>query len=134
MFYMKTIMRAALVLAFLFAVGCASSNVQNNSRSSGQFSSSTSAQWFQGGTLHNATVAQWKSGTYQNKLATSSDWLAATKWKGALNTPSDFDKVKVQAQNLVTAINGVVTVENTDSLNIAEIAAAIILASNEFGA
>jgi len=132
MFDSKTISRVVLVLGFLFVIGCASSNEQNSSRPSGQ-SAASSSKWYQGGTLHTATVAQWKSGTYQNKLATSSDWLSATVWKGSLNSPDDFDKLKGQAQSLVAAVDGVVTVEKTDSIKVSEIAASIIIASNEFG-
>jgi hypothetical protein len=107
---------------------------ENKSSGSGQSaSSSNSPKWFEGGTLHNATIAKWKSGTYQNKLATSSDWLSATVWKGSLNSPSDFDKLKAQAQSLVAAVNAVVTVEKTDSLKVGEIAVSIITISNEFG-
>ena len=93
----------------------------------------SSKQWFQGGNLHNATVAQWKSATYKNKLATASDWLAATKWKGHLNSPDDFDKIKVKAQMLVKAVDEVVTVKQTDSMQVNEIAAAIVTMSNDIG-
>jgi len=67
----------------------------------------TQTQWFQGGTLHRATLAQWRAATNANKLATAADWLAATKWKGHLRSPSDFDRIKVKAQMLVNAVNEV---------------------------
>lgn len=35
-------------------------------------------QWYQGGTLHNATIAEWKIATQENRLATSADMIAAT--------------------------------------------------------
>jgi len=54
-------------------------------------------KWFQGGNLYNVTIAQWKNATYSNKLATASDWLAGTVWKGYLNTPDDFKKLKIQS-------------------------------------
>lgn len=38
----------------------------------------TNAQpWNVGGTLHRATVAQWRAATHENKLATAADWLAS---------------------------------------------------------
>lgn len=95
--------------------------------------SSSSKQWYLGGNLHNATVVQWKGATYQNKLATAADWLVATKWKGYLKSPDDFDKLRVKAQMLVNAVDEVVTVEKTDSLQVNEIAASIITLSNDLG-
>ena len=35
-------------------------------------------QWYQGGTLHTATIAEWKIATPENRLATSADMIAAT--------------------------------------------------------
>ncbi len=99
--------------------------------------SSTSAkQWFHGGNLHNATVAQWKGATYQNKLATASDWLAATEWKGHLNSREDFDRIKVKAQMLVRAVDKVVTgkeMEQLDFMKVNEIAASLVTMSNDLG-
>ncbi len=120
----------ALGCSLVLAVGCADDEGGTSGTSS---SSSSSEQWFQGGTLHGATAAQWKSGTYQNKLATAADWLAATIWKGHLKSPSDFDRVKVKAQMLVTAVDEVVAGEQPDSLQASEIAAALITMSNDLG-
>ena len=46
--------------------------------------------WFQGGTLHDAVVSEWKVATTENKLATASDWLSSTLWKGKLSSYADF--------------------------------------------
>jgi pyruvate/2-oxoacid:ferredoxin oxidoreductase beta subunit len=96
-------------------------------------SSSSSKQWFSGGTLHNATVAQWKNATYKNKLATAGDWLAATKWNGYLNSPDDFNNLKVKARMLVDAVDEVVAETDMKSMKVTEIAAAIITMSNDLG-
>ena len=32
--------------------------------------------WYAGGTLHNATIAEWRMADHRNKLATSADWAA----------------------------------------------------------
>jgi len=85
--------------------------------------SSQTKQWFQGGNLHKATVLQWKKATRRNKLATSADWLAVTKWKGHLNTPDDFDRLKEKANLLVDAIDGSINIEGSvelDSMKITE--------------
>lgn len=98
-------------------------------------STSSSKQWFHGGNLHNATIAEWKAASYQDKLATAADFLSATQWKGHLNSPNDFNKLKRKAQMLVYAIDK--TVAGTgmwvDTLKVAEIAAAIITMANDLG-
>ena len=47
--------------------------------------SNGTVEWYEGGTLHNATVAQWKKATEQNKLATCADWLVALFRENMLN-------------------------------------------------
>jgi hypothetical protein len=36
-----------------------------------------SAEWLKGGSLHKATVQEWRQATYKNRLATSSDWFVS---------------------------------------------------------
>jgi len=120
----------ALVFIITLTVGCTDGGGEQLRKSN---SSTSSKQWFQGGKLHKATVAQWKGATYQNKLATAADWLATTKWKGYLKSPDDFVKLKVKAHMLVKAVDGAVTEKITDSLIVTEIAAAIITMSNDLG-
>ena len=38
--------------------------------------SKTSRQWYEGGTLHDKTMAQWHSGVASDRLATSGDWVS----------------------------------------------------------
>ncbi len=91
-------------------------------------------QWFRGGTLHNSTIGQWRRATYENKVATASDWLAATKWDGHLNSPSDFDRLKVKSQRLANGVDeSILGLEGSDSLQINEIAASLITLSNDLG-
>jgi hypothetical protein len=98
------------------------------------FASTQTKQWFQGATLHNATVGQWKAAAYDNKLATAGDWLSATRWKGHLNTPADFDRLKTKANALVKAIDGsLVSGKQLDSLPVNEVAAALVTMSADFG-
>lgn len=90
-------------------------------------------QWYEGGTLHKATVAQWNAATNQNKLATAADWLAATKWKNHLNSPADFNKMKVKAQILVNAINEAASEKQPESWQITDVATPIMLIANDIG-
>jgi len=128
-----TISLLAIICLIAMAAGSTESGDGKSKTSS---NSSSSKQWFQGGNLHNATVAQWKSATYQNKLATASDWLAATKWKGHLISHADFDRIKVKAQMLVNAVDKVVAGKEMDqlgSMKVNEISASIVTMSNDLG-
>jgi len=98
-------------------------------------SSATSAPspWFQGGTLHKSTVAQWREASYANRLATAGDWLASTKWKGHLNKPADFQRLNGKAKVLVNAVAEASSADREGVMRTAEIAAAIITMSNDLG-
>ena len=101
-----------------------------------QKESSSLKQWYEGGNLHKATVLQWEKATYQNKLATAADWLAATKWKDNLNTINDFNKLKAKADILVKAVDESINIDEIDKIGhwkIAENAAFIILISSDLG-
>jgi len=89
--------------------------------------------WVNGGTLHDVTVAQWRAGSYRNKLATAGDWLAATTWKGHLNSPGDFDRMKTKARKLVNAVDESIKAPNIDHLSIAEIAGVLVTVANDLG-
>ena len=98
-------------------------------------SKSEAVEWYVGGNLHNATVGQWKVASERNKLATAADWLAATKWKEKLNSPEDFNKMKVKAGILVNAVNESIKFKNDekiDHLEITEIATALMLMTKDF--
>jgi len=122
-----------LLLFLILAVGSVDDSGESGSSSRVSMPrSSSSSQWFQGGNLHSATVGQWKNASYQNKLATAADWLAATKWKGHLTKPDDFDRLKLRAQMLVNAVDETVAGQKADYLKVAEIAAALINMSSDF--
>lgn len=89
--------------------------------------------WYEGGTLHKATITQWKVATDRDKLATAADWLAATLWKEYLKSPKDFERMKVKAQMLVREIDKSIAVKNIDHLEITEITTALLLMSKDFG-
>ena len=97
--------------------------------------------------LHNATFEEWRNATYANKLATAEGWLAATKWKGHLNTPSDSEELRLQAHILARGVDIAVRkandtlmtegrldlTERMDSYLVAPMAALIIRESAELG-
>lgn len=86
---------------------------------------------FNGGTLHNATLQQWRAATQPNKIATAADWLAATKWKGQLNKKADFDHLEADAKKLAAAVDGLA--ETAAPITAAEAAASIITLANDLG-
>ena len=88
-------------------------------------------KWFTGGNLHNATMRQWAMSSYNNQLATAADWLARSKWKGALKTPGDFDRLRVKANMLVKAVTN--AGQDVPTKKAVEIAAAIVTLSNDLG-
>jgi hypothetical protein len=88
--------------------------------------------WFQGGNLHKATFTQWRSADNANKLATCADWLSASLWKGHLNTPNDFNRLKPKAKILLNAIDEAVKGDDFREKNITDAVAVIIQTSNNF--
>lgn len=90
-------------------------------------------EWFQGGTLHDAIVSDWKAASAENKLATASDWLSSTLWKGKLTSYEAFEKMKVKSQMLVDAIDGVVAGQDLGNTIAIEIAAGLVSTSNDLG-
>ena len=69
--------------------------------------------WHQGGTLRDATLAEWNAATHPNKLATAADWLKETVWKGH-ETPDDLAKMKGNAETMVSMVDHFATMENPD--------------------
>ncbi|MBA7637613.1 hypothetical protein ES703_45259 [subsurface metagenome] len=116
---------ALLVLVCLVAGPC--------SRNAGPARGSSSIQWVQGGNLHKATIAEWKNASYQNKLATAADWLAATKWKGHLTSPDDFDRLKSKAQMLANGVDKVTAELPGEYCQAHKIAALLLTMSNDLG-
>ena len=76
----------------------------------------TAKEWYEGGTLHDATIAQWKRAKRQDKIATCADWVSALLMKSKLNlaiaSPDDL-------KNCVTALVDYIdkSSKNTKSLD-----------------
>lgn len=61
-------------------------------------------EWYQGGTLHGASLGKWHAATYENKLATAADWTT-----GAIGE-AEFERiglngVRALAEDLITCID-----------------------------
>jgi len=93
----------------------------------------STGRWFEGGNLHDATVAEWKRATGPNKLATAADWLGGTKWKGHLQSPRDFERLRTKARMLVQAVDEVAANKVIDHWQVNEVAALIATMANDLG-
>jgi len=112
-------------------------NVSTNNQSkvnSNYSNETTSHEWYHDGTLHEASIFEWKSASYENQLATAGDILAGTAWKDQINSASDMDEIKIEAESLVNEIN-IATIDNglVNNTTVALIAAMIISQRNDFG-
>lgn len=58
--------------------------------------------WYDGGTLHDKTAADWIGATDANKLATAGDWVTV------ITTYKDFNEAKGLAKDMVECIDGAV--------------------------
>jgi hypothetical protein len=88
--------------------------------------SAESSAWYQGGTLHNATIAEWRNATNENRLATSADMMAATL-KSEGRKLSSFDELLPLAQNLERCISIAGESEAVRSQDVAGLAVPCIL-------
>jgi hypothetical protein len=134
---MHRVVYNTLVSITILMSGC-SSNSDNdtykNENTASISDTSSNKEWYQGGTLHSSPISEWKTASYENKLATAGDILSATVWKGYINTQSDMDDVKSEAESLVKEIDtATVDVEITNNMSVASIAAMIIPQRNDFG-
>jgi hypothetical protein len=88
-------------------------------------------RWFEYADLHNADLGQWRVAPERNKIATAADWLTSTKWKGHLNSPKDFERLKVKAKQLADAVDQSAVEPSLSFMKANEVAAAIIVIAND---
>lgn len=108
----KTIWKSAILVLLLVAVAA------------------HGAEWYQGGTLHAATIGDWWEATAENRLATCGDLIATLHMKGALSLPiTDVPSIKPYAVELVAFIDSAtVDVEEVKHYKVAEMAAMGVIA------
>jgi hypothetical protein len=104
---------------------------ERNQGSTSSKSSNKEKRWFDYADLHTADLAQWKVAAQKNKIATAADWLAATKWKGHLNSPDDFDRLKVKAVMLSAAVDESAADPDLGYIKAREVGAMIITSVND---
>lgn len=84
----------------------------------GSTASPPAEEWYSGGTLHRRTVGEWRTATYENRLATSADFVMTVGDYSSL--PSDL---RSRAQAFESCITGAVSDGNVDDKAVSEIAA-----------
>lgn len=77
-------------------------------------------KWYAGGTLHKATVAQWRVADQRNKLATVADWTYAGFKDADFSSP---DKLRPYADKMLMCIDGMVDMSQKPNSPVVELAA-----------
>lgn len=81
-------------------------------------------EWYVGGTLHQATLREWKVASYRNKLATAADFI--TNFNNALGKRHQWASLKAAAEELVRGIDGIASDGIVDNDEASDIAAMIL--------
>ncbi|WP_143594736.1 hypothetical protein [Thioclava sp. DLFJ5-1] len=90
------------------------------------FATPALAEWYEGGTLHNASLAQWKAGSYSDKLATAGDWSVTILGEAKVRKIG-FSGVKVIANEIVNCVDEVAKENSISSQRASEMAAACFI-------
>jgi Domain of unknown function (DUF4190) len=88
----------------------------------GSGSSKGGTEWYEGGTLHRATVKEWREATYTDRLATAADW-ALTMLEKSGNKPASTDALKPFAVDLEACVTTTATGGNAEGQRASEVAA-----------
>lgn len=91
---------------------------------------SSASEWWEGGTLHGASVKEWKQATYSNKMATSADWILTLYNEGSLTGKIVFnspDDVKILCKSMVSALDDAVSEGGYKGEQIALVSAMIMM-------
>jgi hypothetical protein len=84
-------------------------------------SAAAAEEWYQGGTLHNATAKEWQAATYRNRLATSADFVAGAK------AASNMKELRVRAEGLERCITEGTDDPALEELKVKDVAAACLV-------
>jgi hypothetical protein len=88
-------------------------------------STSTGRKWYEGGTLHRAKISEWRSASYENRLAACSDFVMTMRGNGVVPADLPVDEYKPYAVDLERGISKVASGGNADNETVAGVAAMI---------
>ena len=89
-------------------------------------------EWYEGGTLHKETAKEWHSATYENRLATCSDFVTASAPKDTQDRlfSNNMTLLKVRSISLDICITKATDDPSLMFMKVNEIAAACIVLLN----
>ncbi len=88
-----------------------------SNESSKKRATANTRQWYEGGTLHQAKIADWRKSTDENKLATCADFAS-------LDKSVNMEILKQRAIDLRACINEATNgLTETDNMDVSEVAA-----------
>lgn len=76
--------------------------------------------WYTGGTLHRLKTGDWRTASYDNKLATSADWAAAIKSAKGQSYNGDLVTMKKDALDIMACVDEV-AIEPTINMQLTEV-------------
>ena len=87
-----------------------------------------SDDWYSGGSLHRATVGQWKMASYSNKLATAADWAITRPFvENQVRKKGSMDALKPFATQMMNCVDQAADGEGYSNTKVSELAAACAL-------
>ena len=101
-------MRSLFFIFLLFLTACSPVSDELAPLANQQFKATndSEASWRKGGKLHFSTALEWQKASFQNKRASSSDFLLALHEQGRLNLDiSDNENFKMHSEALTTILN-----------------------------
>jgi hypothetical protein len=118
-----------ILLLSLLVLSIASTGCSDSPRSDRH----SASQWYEGGTLHSATLDEWSRASRSNRLATAADFATHSLAKGGKG-PVDMAIVKRWAKRLEAEISDVALEPGLENQRVSEVAAMsfILLESQGF--
>ncbi len=84
----------------------------------------TRSTWFQNGTLHRSSVAEWNKARSANRLATAADWAGSRpRIETKVKNSGSMDMLRPYAAQLVTCVNEAAAGQGYESMKVSELAA-----------
>lgn len=84
------------------------------------------SNWYAGGNLHKATVAEWKESSASNRLATAADWVAANL-KSEGRQVGDISELRAPALALERCVSEAALANGMEEVKVTELAAACLI-------
>lgn len=106
-----------MLVVFIIFSSCGENNSNTKAKSKTDIE-----KWYLGGTLHKATISDWKSSTPENRLATCGDFMAS------IDNSVSMDVLKQRATKLMDCINeSTEGLDNTNNESVSSIASKCIV-------